>query len=117
MKDIQTRKDIEFFVNTFYSKLMNDGRLSIFFQNLSLELHLPKMVHFWAFVLLDELGYTTDLTKVHSKMPLQKEDFDHWILLFNETIDENFSGELATKAKQRAFLIGWTIESKINHHK
>jgi hemoglobin len=47
-------------------------------------------------------------------MPLKNEHFDRWVLLFNETVDENFNGEKADAAKQRAFLVRWTIESKMN---
>jgi hemoglobin len=47
-------------------------------------------------------------------MPLKKEHFDRWIELFNETVDALFSGEKAQLAKERAFLIRWTLESKIS---
>ena len=66
------------------------------------------MIDFWAFVLLSEGGYKTDVTAKHMRMPLQKEDFDQWIALFNETVDELFTGEKAKLAKERAFLIRWT---------
>ncbi len=111
--DITTKEDIEKLVNTFYDKVLKDGVLSPFFQRLNFQAHLPKMVHFWSFVLLDEAGYTTDVTQKHLHMPLKKEHFDQWIFLFNETVDELFTGEKAELAKQRAFLIRWTIESKI----
>ena len=57
MKDIETRSDIEIMVNMFYDKIVKDNLLSPFFKNLNFEKHLPKMVDFWAFVLLDEVGY------------------------------------------------------------
>lgn len=113
MDDIQSGADIEKLVNTFYDKVLKDEVLSPFFQHLNFQAHLPKMYHFWSFVLLDEPGYTTDVTKKHLHMPLRKEHFDQWILLFNETVDELFTGEKATMAKERAFLMRWTIESKI----
>ena len=40
--------------------------------------------------------------------------FDRWQALFNQTIDELFEGELAQQAKQRAAVIGWTINAKMN---
>jgi truncated hemoglobin YjbI len=46
-------------------------------------------------------------------MTLKKEHFSQWLKLFNETINQNWEGENAEKAKQRAYLIGWTIESKM----
>lgn len=116
MADIQTKEDIELLVNTFYGKVLKDTILAPFFTRLNFDHHLPKMVHFWAFVLLDEPGYTTDVTKTHIKMPLKQEHFDKWIQLFNETTDELFTGENAEKAKRRAFLIRWTIESKMSRN-
>lgn len=72
------------------------------------------MERFWRFALLSEEGYTTNVTEKHLKMPLQKQHFDRWLALFNETIDELFEGEIAQQAKQRAAVIGWTINSKMN---
>lgn len=114
MRDIENREDIVKLVDQFYTKIMKDDLLSPFFKNLNLEIHLPKMVNFWAFVLLDEAGYTTNVTDKHINMPLKKEHFERWIFLFYSTLDVLFTGEKAEIAKQRASLIGWTIESKIN---
>jgi hemoglobin len=74
---------------------------------------MPKMIHFWSFALLNEPGYTTNVVEKHLHMPLQEVHFERWLNLFNETIDEHFSGEIANQAKQRAQLIGWTIKSKM----
>jgi hemoglobin len=113
MPDIQSKADVEKLVNSFYSKVLKDAVLSPLFANMNSEKHIPKLVLFWTFVLLDEPGYTTDVTKTHAHMPLKKEHFDNWIALFNETTNELFEGTNAEKAKQRAFLIRWTIESKM----
>lgn len=112
--DIKSRKDIESLVNNFYTKVLEDDVLSPFFTNLNFEKHMPKMISFWAFVLLDEAGYKTDVTAKHMHMRLKKEHFDQWLLLFNETVDDLFKGEKAELAKQRAFLVGWTIQSKMS---
>lgn len=116
MRDIENNEDIALLVNTFYGKVLKDEILAPFFRHLDFERHMPKMIHFWSFVLLNEEGYTTDVTKVHINMPIKKEHFDRWIELFNVTTDTLFSGEKAELAKQRAYLIRWTIESKINKH-
>lgn len=114
LTDISSRKDIELLVDTFYTHVISDEVIGPFFKHLNFDHHLPKMVDFWEFVLLDVAGYTTDVTKMHMHMRLQKEHFDQWILLFNRTTDALFTGEKATKAKERAALIRWTIESKMN---
>ena len=111
--DITTNKDVELLVNTFYSKVMEDDVLVPFFKNLDFKIHMPKMISFWEFVLLDKAGYKTDVTEKHMHMRLKKEHFDQWVFLFNETVDALFEGEKAELAKQRAFLVGWTIQSKM----
>jgi len=113
MEDIKTRLNIEKMVELFYEKVMKDNLLSPFFEYLNFENHFSKMIDFWAFVLLDEVGYSTNVTEKHLKMTLKKEHFSQWLKLFNETINQNWEGENAEKAKQRAYLIGWTIESKM----
>ena len=110
--DIQSKSDVELLVNTFYDKVLQDELLSPFFRNLNFDHHLPNMYHFWNFVLLDEPGYTTNVTEKHMKMPLNKELFDLWVKLFSETVDSLFSGEKADLAKQRAVVMGWTMGSK-----
>lgn len=114
MKEIETKKDIELLVNTFYAKVLKDELISPFFKHMNFDHHLPKMVHFWSFVLLDEAGYMTDVTAKHMHMRLKQEYFDRWLALFNATVDELFTGEKANAAKQRAYLVGWTISSKMN---
>ena len=114
MADISTEEDIVRLVDEFYRKVLKDELLFPFFHHMDFERHKPKMVHFWSFVLLNEAGYTTDVTKVHMHMRIKKEHFDRWIELFNTTVDTLYSGEKAELAKQRAYLIRWTLESKMN---
>jgi hemoglobin len=115
MTDIQSKEDIQSLVDLFYGKVLKDSLLAPFFAALDFEAHKPKMVHFWSFVLLDEARYTTDVTQKHIHMRLKKEHFDQWLFLFNATVDEHFLGSKAEAAKQRALLVGWTIQSKIAH--
>lgn len=114
-QDIKSKKDIEEMINSFYDKVVKDEIIGAFFGHVNFEKHLPKMYHFWSFVLLGEAGYTTDVTKVHMNMRIKKEHFDQWISLFNATVDEMFAGEKAEMAKQRAFLMRWTMESKMSN--
>ena len=113
MNDISSKDDITALVLTFYEKVKKDDELSPFFKDLDFEIHMPKMIHFWSFALLNEPGYTTNVVEKHLHMPLKEIHFERWLHLFNETIDELFSGEISNQAKQRAQLIGWTIKSKM----
>jgi len=114
MKQLETAADIHLMVSTFYEKVLQDELLTPFFSKLNFEEHLPKMEHFWRFALLSESGYTTNVTEKHLHMPLEQAHFERWTTLFKQTIDELFEGDLAEQAKQRATLIGRTINSKMN---
>ena len=117
MEDIKTKEDITLFVHSFYDDVLKDELIGPFFRNLNFEHHMPKMIHFWSFVLLDEAGYKTDVTQKHLRMKISEEHFDRWIALFNATIDSLFTGEKAELAKQRAFVIRWTVEAKMKANK
>ncbi len=113
MKALLTNADVQFLVESFYEKVLKDEDLKHFFKHLDFDVHLPKMFHFWSFVLLNEPGYTTNVVEKHLNMPLEPIHFQRWLALFNETIDELFEGEKVELAKQRAAVIAWTIESKV----
>ncbi len=113
MADIEKKADIELLVNTFYTEVLKDEQLKPFFINLNFEHHMPRLVHFWSFILLDEEGYKTNMTETHAKMALTTELFDTWVKLFSETVDSLFQGEKANLAKERAMLLGWTMKSKL----
>ncbi len=114
MKTITSKADIELLVDTFYTAVLKDEQLAPFFAQLNFVEHLPKMVHFWSFVLLDEPGYTTNVTEKHLHMKLNKALFDRWVELFHATVDQLFEGEKAQLAKERATVLGWTMGSKFN---
>ena len=76
MTDIQTKEDVTLLVDKFYDAVLKDETLAPFFKRLNFEKHLPKMIHFWSFVLLDEPGYTTNVTEKHEKMPLSWPSMD-----------------------------------------
>lgn len=110
--DITTKHDVEHLVDTFYGRVLADDSLAPFFKNLDFQVHMPKMVHFWSFVLLDEPGYTTNVTDKHMHMHLSPVHFERWVALFHRTVNALFAGEKAEMAKQRASLIAWTIQNK-----
>lgn len=113
-RDIQNREDIAQWMNAFYTKLMTDDITRPKFLHLNLEAHLPKIVQFWAFVLLDEEGYTTNVFNQHTHLNLEEIHFRRWIDYFVTTTDEMFEGQKATLAKQRAKLLASTFWQKIS---
>ncbi len=116
MNDIQTKADIEKLIETFYGKVFKDDLLSPFFKGMDFEAHKPQMVHFWSFVLISEPGYKTNVTEKHLNMPLEPQHFERWIHYFKETADELFEGEITEMAKQRAEMVGWTIQEKLKRN-
>lgn len=112
MKEIESKADVELLIDTFYQKLVKDEVVSHFFAHLDLKEHLPRVVQFWSFILLDEAGYSANMMTKHASLNLDEASFDRWLKLFHETVDQFFTGEKAELAKQRSTLIGWTMKSK-----
>ncbi|MVN20783.1 group III truncated hemoglobin [Mucilaginibacter arboris] len=120
MKDIQNREDIMLLVNSFYTKAIADPLIGHFFTetNFSLEGHIPIMVSFWETVLLGGKSYHGNPMIKHFKLndnyPMQKQHFERWLILWKETIYENFSGENADEALFRGKSIAQIIDYKVN---
>ncbi|MCC6370605.1 MAG: group III truncated hemoglobin [Bacteroidia bacterium] len=112
LKDIETKSDIETLVNAFYDHLLLIEEMKPVFAGLDFKAHVPRIVHFWSFVLLDEPGYTTNVFDKHLHLPISPPLFDVWLHTFTSTVDSLFSGERAEMAKQRATVISYTFKSK-----
>jgi hemoglobin len=113
-KDIQNKEDLVQLVDVFYTRVLQDEKLAHFFAHLDFEIHKPKMVHFWSFVLLDEPGYTTNVFDKHANLQAKSTDFNEWVALFHMTVNELFEGEKAEAAKFRATTLGFTFGSKLD---
>jgi hemoglobin len=120
-KDIENREDIYLLVKDFYVKLLNDDKMHHFFEEFInpelLEKHLQILVDFWDNILFYSGTYQKNAMKPHldlqPKKPFKPEHFKHWLLHFNNTIDEHFSGEIAHAAKSRALSIATVMQIKI----
>ncbi|MBK8351332.1 MAG: group III truncated hemoglobin [Chitinophagales bacterium] len=120
--DIQTRDDLFLLVKTFYEKLFADELLQTIFidvAKIKLEEHLPILVDFWDSILLDGDTYRRNQmekhTELNKKFRLEKQHFDQWIFLWNQTIDELFIGEKAEHAKFRAKSIADIMSYKMDY--
>jgi hemoglobin len=113
-QDITSREDIHRWMTQFYDCLIADEVTRGFFTHINLEHHLPHIVQFWSFVLLDEEGYTTNVFNKHAALDLEEIHFRHWIQHFMATTDDLFEGEKAQLAKQRAKLLASTFYHKIS---
>lgn len=116
MKDIQTKEDIIQLVDTFYNKVNADKLLSPIFNDFAKvhwESHLPTMYKFWSSILLGSNSYSGRPFPKHLNLPITKEHFSRWLELFHETVNQNFQGELAEEAKNRASNIAQIFTFKI----
>jgi hemoglobin len=77
------------------------------------EHHMPRMVAFWNFILLDKAGYTGNVFDKHANLPIGEKEFDRWISHFTNVLHDFFEGEKATLAKQRAEVLKFTFLSKM----
>ncbi|MBI1343856.1 MAG: sec-independent protein translocase TatC [Terrimonas sp.] len=118
--DIETRKDIETLINSFYDKVKKDATIGFIFTDIvavNWEQHLPLMYDFWETILLDAGTYQNNAMAVHyainRKQPLSSVHFDQWLYLFNQSVDALFSGEKAELAKKRALSIAQVMQFKM----
>ncbi|NJN34159.1 MAG: group III truncated hemoglobin [Saprospiraceae bacterium] len=87
--------------------------MSPHFEGLDFEHHFPRMIQFWAFILLDEPGNTGNVFDKHRHLAIDQRHFERWINTFCATVDALFEGKTAEKAKQNAQVIGYTFQSKM----
>lgn len=116
--EILTLDDIKLLVDTFYERIRDNELLAPIFderiQN-NWPHHLEKMYRFWQTVLLDEHTYLGSPFPPHAKLPVAHEHFATWLALFNQTVDELFTGLKAEEAKWRAAKMAEMFEAKIHH--
>ena len=118
--DIRNRDDIKLLVDRFYEKVKKDGVIGYIFNDVvkvNWERHLPVMYDFWDNAIFYSGTYNGNPLKTHAHLhkvaPLSHEHFTHWVTLFQETVDELFSGEKAGLAKQKAGSIAKVMELKV----
>ncbi|AFL85731.1 truncated hemoglobin [Belliella baltica DSM 15883] len=115
---IESRKEIEQLVDSFYSKVRKDELLGEIFEQIIQNKwpeHLDKMYRFWETVLLEDHTYFGSPFTPHAHMPVEERHFKRWVSLFNETVDELFEGEKAERAKWQGGRMAEMFLIKINY--
>jgi hemoglobin len=122
-KDITNRNDIAVLVNTFYDKVKVNATIGHFFNDVvkvDWEKHLPKMYDFWEGIVFGGSDYSGNPINVHKAVhalhAFSKNDFEEWIKLFKQTVDELFEGDKAELIKQRAVSIATVMQLKVIHN-
>lgn len=117
-KNIIKLEDIKMLVMSFYHKVQEDELLApIFNQRIGDKWpeHMEKMYRFWQTILLDEHTYFGSPFAPHANLPIDKSHFIRWMSLFNETIDEHFTGQKAEEARWRAGKMAEMFQYKIEY--
>jgi hemoglobin len=123
VKDIENSGDIRILIDKFYKQVVKDDLIGHFFTSvvqLDWEVHIPVMNDFWGGILLGERKYKGNPMLKHINLnemePLDTEHFERWLFLWETTIRENFSGNKAEEAIQRARQIADLMKFKIQQH-
>ena len=118
--DLDSRENIEFFVDRFYESLLADKQLAAIFVDVAeidLSVHLPHIKDYWCKLLLGEKDYQRHTMNIHrqlhSKRALEAGDFRRWLEFFVSTTDSHFAGERAERAKQVAAAIAANMEQSL----
>ena len=115
-KDIESLKDIQFLVDRFYAIVQEDAHLGPIFNSRLAgrwEIHHRKLYRFWHTVLLRRPDYFGDPVPLHFNLGINELHFDHWLQLWNRTVEENFEGLIAQRAKYRAATMAASFISRI----
>lgn len=119
-KDILTLEDCKVLVDNFYDKVRKDPLIGPIFDEIIRDKwpeHLEKMYRFWQTVLLEDHTYFGSPFPPHANLPVDWHHFEKWLELFNQTIDEHFTGDKATEARWRANKMAEMFNFKIQYYK
>ena len=108
--DLDSRANIERFVDQFYAQVLADPVLAPIFLDVAqieLDVHLPHIKDYWCKLLLGERAIHR---RLHARQPLQSTDFQRWLALFTATVDAGFSGPGAERAKRVAASIAANMQ-------
>jgi hemoglobin len=113
LNDLTTRADVELLVQKFYERAAADPLLAPHFAHVDWVHHFPRMIDFWAFILLDEAGFQGNVFDAHKHLAIDATHFAQWLGHFHATVNTLFIGEKAELAKQRADSIAVIFQHKI----
>lgn len=114
--DIRHEEDIKYMVDSFYDLVNQDPMLSPVFNDhaqVNWAHHLPIMYRFWSSILLGTSSYNGQPFPKHAFLPVQKEHFDRWMVLFVQNIDALFEGPIAEMSKARAVNMARVFQLKM----
>ena len=128
MKEIESRKEVNELVNTFYATIRKDEMLGPIFNKMlpTDEIwfeHLEKLTDFWETNLFAVIKFKGNPMAAHQKVDktfdykITQDHFYQWLKLWNKTVDSLFVGERAEMAKERARRMSTHLHVNMWKHK
>ena len=121
-RDLESTADVELLVRRFYRAAIPDPLLGPVFHDAGVDWseHVPKVAAFWSDRLLGAGEYRGNVIGAHQPVldavGFGEEHLARWLELWDETVDELFSGARAELAKARAATAGEAMTSLIRRH-
>lgn len=119
LRDIATRADLDWLIETFYGRVFADEQIGLFFTlvaHVTPQTHFPLMADFWERVLFGRGRYQDTFIEkhieLHLKHALKPHHVKRWMTLFCLTVEDLFSGPTAEAAKIRARSLAMALQAK-----
>jgi hemoglobin len=107
--DLTGTGDVTFLVQEFYKKATVDPLIGTFFMEvvkLDWDKHVPLIVSFWDSLLFGRGSYSGNFLEAHLHLDRLKKiepaHLDRWFSLWEQTVNDHFSGSKAEEAVSRA---------------
>jgi truncated hemoglobin YjbI len=121
-RDLTTVDDVDVLVRAFYRRVATDDLLGPIFEGAGVDwsAHIPKLVDFWEWQLLDGRSYRGNPLRAHAPVhrvrPFGDAHYARWLELFDDTVDEHFAGPTAELAKERARRMASALQRLLDGH-
>lgn len=105
-------------VQTFYARARDDEVIGPVFRAAvrDWDEHIHNITNFWSSMMLKTGRYDGRPLRPHLRLPLEPMHFDRWLALFEATVDELCSREIADAFMIRARRIADSFEMAIGTH-
>ncbi|OUS32143.1 hypothetical protein A9Q99_01690 [Gammaproteobacteria bacterium 45_16_T64] len=103
--DLDTVKNIDAFVHSFYQKLLDDEVMSpLFLKHAAIDVteHLPTISLYWQKMLWGDTQYNNHMMSMHRKIDAKhtfnEQHYQRWLDYFKQTASESYDGFYTNKA-------------------
>jgi hemoglobin len=118
--DLNSPQAIEQLVVNFYQRLLDDEQLAPIFidvAGIDIREHFPRIRAYWEKLLLGSEVYRRHTMDVHRKLNTKRRfipsDYERWLQHFVATVDTEFTGAYADRAKRVATRIAANMQASL----